>query len=43
MLHRVMTYDIKTAWDAYFTQFELLSQQNHWSPKEKAMKLAVSL
>ena len=37
------TYDGKTAWDAYFTQFELLSRMNHRNHKEKAMQLAVSL
>ena len=43
VLHRPSTYDGKTAWDAYFTQFELLSRMNRWNHKEKAMQLAVSL
>ena len=43
MLYKPATYDGKTAWDAYFTQFELLSRMNHWNHKEKAMQLAVSL
>ena len=29
MLHRPMSYDGKTTWDAYLTQFELLSRMNH--------------
>ncbi len=43
MAYKPATYDGKTAWDAYFTQFELLSQMNHWNRKERAMQLAVSL
>ena len=43
MAYKPATYDGKTAWDAYFTQFELLSQINRWHRKEKAMQLAISL
>ena len=37
------TYDGKTAWDAYWAQFELLASMNHWNDMEKATILAVNL
>ena len=37
------TYDGKTTWDAYRTQFELLADLNHWNDIQKATILAVNL
>ena len=42
-LHRPAPFDGKSSWEAYSTQFELLSDLNHWSQTEKAVYLAVSL
>lgn len=39
IFQRLAIYDGKTAWDAYYTQFELLSQMNQWSNQEKSPRL----
>ena len=49
-LHEVMkptqrpkTFDGKTSWDAYKTQFEIVAQINRWDDNEKAAFLTASL
>ena len=37
------TFDGKSDWDAYRTQFELLSRMNRWSEYDQAAHLAISL
>ena len=37
------TYDGKSSWEAYLTQFKLLSELNHWMEQQKATYLAISL
>ena len=36
-------YDGHTSWDAYMTQFDMLSELNGWSDAEKATYLAINL
>lgn len=40
---RPSTYDGKSSWEAYLTQFKLLSELNHWTEQQKATYLAISL
>ena len=40
---RPAPFDGKLAWDAYWTQFELLVMMNRWSDADKAAYLAISL
>ena len=42
-VQRAPPYDGRSAWEAYRTQFEMLSRVNCWSEEEKATYLAVSL
>ena len=40
---RPPVYDGKSSWEAYLTQFKLLSELNHWTEQQKATYLAISL
>ena len=40
---RPTPYDGRTSWDAYKTQFDMLSELNGWSDAEKATYLAINL
>jgi hypothetical protein len=40
---RPTTFDGKTSWDAYKTQFEIVAEINGWESQEKAAFLAASL
>ena len=40
---RPSVYDGKTSWEAYLTQFKLLSELNHWTEQQKATYLAINL
>ena len=40
---RPSVYDGKSSWEAYLTQFKLLSELNHWTEQQKATYLAISL
>lgn len=42
-LQRPGSYDGRSSWDAYHTQFEMLARINRWKEEEKATYLAVSL
>ncbi len=42
-VQRPGSYDGRTSWDAYFTQFTMLAQLNHWTAEERATYLAISL
>ena len=42
-VHRPATFDGRSPWEAYHTQFELLAELNRWKDVEKASYLAVSL
>jgi hypothetical protein len=39
---RLKTFDGKTSWDAYKTQFEIVAEINGWDDNEKAAFLAAS-
>ncbi len=43
VVKRLSAFDGKSPWDAYYMQFETLTQVNGWTETEKATYLAVSL
>ncbi len=42
-MRKPAVFDGQSSWEAYYTQFELLSDLNHWSVDQKSSYLAVSL
>ncbi|MPC65416.1 hypothetical protein E2C01_059550 [Portunus trituberculatus] len=43
ILHRLAKFGRQVAWEAYQAQFELLTQGQGWSAKDKALQLVASL
>ncbi|GFU34453.1 uncharacterized protein TNCV_1992011 [Trichonephila clavipes] len=40
---KLSTYDVKTNWEVYKTQFSIISEANGWTEEVKACQLAASL
>lgn len=42
-MQRPVNAEGKSSWEAYYAQFKIISQMNHWSEEQKALFLAASL
>lgn len=42
-MQRPVNVEEKSSWEAYYAQFKIISQMNHWTEEQKAPFLAASL